>query len=352
MEGDPHNFGRRVTKTADGWFYKPRTVFWERLVLEATSPLRQAVDHLFASKSRVSPFASVPTLRFLDCSDEGPGAGRVEGLFVDPLSTNPAPGELEQAGALTGFLTWAGATDLHAQNMATGRWGGRFVFAPLDVEGLFHDHQLVSQTTLLPSQTTPPEDCGLAALLASEKSGDGSVALLSGYLSAFSLLSAAERDLGAQVIGHLPAEVPCRLLVRATAAYAEALRSGVPSDYAASEKEQLARGDVPYFFRRHHSEVPLYWKSQWETAPAVIPAIGPADRFELRRVVPGQGLAPSPARFGDTALKAGSLQLARAFDPGESGQWSSGGCTLRADKQTLTIEWRGESWQAKRQRAS
>src|SRR5690242_13944670 len=81
FEGDTHNFGRRVSVGGRS-VKKPRTVFWEWLVLGVYSPLRALLAELAERDGLgASQFGFLPRLRFRRSSL----AGEVERLQLEPL---------------------------------------------------------------------------------------------------------------------------------------------------------------------------------------------------------------------------------------------------------------------------
>src|SRR5438445_11127857 len=131
--GDPHNFGRRV-ESRGAFVHKPRTVVWEWLMLSPESPLRRFLG---------SDFDFLPSLAI----------DRRRHL-VERLRLRPLRGRKDELGAIVGrslaLWAWLGVCDLHWENMALGTRGGRIVFGPLDIEMIFGDMRLPTQTKLLP----------------------------------------------------------------------------------------------------------------------------------------------------------------------------------------------------------
>jgi hypothetical protein len=181
-------------------------------------------------------------------------------------------------------------------------------------------------------------------------SGTNAAALVDGFLSTVDTLVASELTINQTVFGNLDTvQRPVRLLVRPTADYLNALHSGHRKGFTKAEREQLDRGDVPYFFRYPGSDKIMYWSEHWKACPADLPTdSGKQRRFELRMIT-SSGLAPSPGKGAHLVAKAGALQLARVFDPGADGTWSHGRTTLAYDNNDLIVQLSSATaWRAAR----
>ena len=260
MTGDTHNFGRRVEVVGDR-VRKPRTILWERLLLDHTSPLRDCLRSLGgASPLGEGAFEFLPSLAF-EPHDEGPG-GDVERLDLASLGAIDATerGQLASiAGRAIALFSWLGLADLHWENLALGRDGaGRIVFGPLDVELVLDDLARPTETKLLPD--ADPEYAALCRHAAGVRRllpwlgkpvDPGNLsAIVAGYDRALTLLDASSAAIAA-AIASVPGvrEAPIRVLLRATGDYAPSRVRDAWPPLLEGEREQLARGDVPYFFR-------------------------------------------------------------------------------------------------------
>ncbi len=150
--GDSHNFGRRVT-LGETRVHKPRTVFWEWLVLGATSPLRALLREIAEEDPATrGTFEHLPELRF--SSPTSRAGGTVERLALEPLGRPTRAGRRELAvvvGRAIATASWLGLSDLHWENLALGLGRrGRLVLAPRDVEIVFDDLAIPKATKLLP----------------------------------------------------------------------------------------------------------------------------------------------------------------------------------------------------------
>ncbi|MEO1368175.1 MAG: hypothetical protein AAFX50_13460, partial [Acidobacteriota bacterium] len=149
--GDTHNFGRCVTRRGDR-IVKPRPVLWEQLLLDAESPLRRRLDAAARQSGDAGAFAFLPDVKFYP-PRSGTG-GEVDAIRLEPLGSL-GDGEVEELARITGrslaLWSWLGVTDLHWENLVLGRDArGQIVFTPLDIEGLFDDLAMPTETKLLP----------------------------------------------------------------------------------------------------------------------------------------------------------------------------------------------------------
>ena len=247
--GDSHNFGRTVEARGDRIF-KPRTLVWERLVLSPESALRKALGETFSF---------LPSLSFFDRG--AVGGGEVERVELAPLPKLSRARRRELAvvtGRAIALFTWLGIADLHWENLVLGRDGDRLVFGPLDVEMILADLALPTETKLLPdADPEVSEVCRHAAggrrvlpFLGKPIDVGDLVAMAAAYREALDLLDGEARAIAAVFLGAPKLhEAPIRILLRGTAEYVRARTEPVWPPLLDAEAEQLARGDIPYFFR-------------------------------------------------------------------------------------------------------
>lgn len=262
--GDSHNFGRRVVER-DGRIGKPRTVFWEWLLLCADSPLRALLDRIARLDDGQVRFDFLPSLRFdtpTSCLDGGGGmSGEVERIALHPLqiaTTADRQTLAEVTGRAIALYSWLGLGDLHWENMALGSDSqGRVIFAPLDVELMLDDHDLPTATRLLPEADPDyaflyQHACGVRRVLPFLGKPLPISALLAMVLAYHQTLAALDRhsDAIAATLSALPGvrQAPLRVCLRSTGDY---LHAGADLDppLLRAEIDQLDRGDIPYFFR-------------------------------------------------------------------------------------------------------
>jgi len=280
--GDAHNFGRRVERR-EGRIFKPRAVFWEWLLLSAESPLRR-----FFSEASARDGLSADFFRFLiDLEFSDPG--RREGGDVEAVALDPLPDlslvQRRELGRIVGrslaLWSWLGVADLHWENLALGMdSGGNIVFSPLDIEMILADLSLPTETKLLPD--ADPEVAAICRHAAGVrrvlpfwgKPIDPSdlVAMAGAYQAMLAFLDRHARAI-ADVFAGLPelGEVPIRVCLRGTEEYVSADPASLWPPLLDAEKEQLARGDIPYFFRLYGKRGIHYFSSpdlsRYETLP-------------------------------------------------------------------------------------
>ena len=260
--GDSHNFGRRVSLHG-GRVRKPRTLVWERLMLSANSPLRRFLDEA-AQRDGLDPaaFGFLPDLKFFP--SRARDGGEVQRVELSPL---PAPSKESRralaaiVGRSLALFSWLGVSDLHWENLVLGVESSRsrrVVFAPLDIEIILADLSRPTETKLLPDADPEYAEisrhaCGVRRVLpylGKPVAAGDLLAMASAYLGTLALLDRHARAI-ADVFAGLPAlrETPIRVILRGTAEYVRARTEPTWPPLLDAEAEQLARGDIPYFFR-------------------------------------------------------------------------------------------------------
>jgi hypothetical protein len=287
--GDSHNFGRRVQLGAR-WVEKPRTLFWERVLLGAESPLRSAL--LSAAQEAGLPdgtFAFLPELRFAGMARAG---GRVERLELAPIRAGSRKVRLEiatAAGRALAFFSWFGVSDLHWENLVLGRDArGQVVLSPIDVEMILADLALPTETKLVPDADPEyADECRHAAgmrrvlpYLGKPVPAAELLVLLAAYRELLTLLD-RNAPLLAGVLRGLSdtLEAPIRVCLRSTSEYLRPPAALWPPLLAA-EAEQLARGDVPYFFRLYGQPGIRYYRNRSLREHAVLPLRGDVPKLD------------------------------------------------------------------------
>jgi len=258
--GDSHNFGRRVALRGER-IEKPRTLLWEWLLLSSESPLRQLLDRAAAQDALGSDaFGFLPTLQFFGSRDAR--GGEVERLRLEPLRARDADTRRALAtivGRSLSLWSWLGVADLHWENLVLGvDERERIVFGPLDIELILAELSLPTETKLLPD--ADPEyasicqhACGVRRVLPFlGKPVDVAelLVMVGAYRSTLAFLDRHSQEI-ADVFSGLPElrETPLRVLLRGTGDYVQAASRSLWPPLLDAEVEQLARGDIPYFFR-------------------------------------------------------------------------------------------------------
>lgn len=230
-------------------------------MLAADSPLRRFLDEV-AERDGLGPeaFGFLPRLKFFP-SRAGHG-GEVERVELTPLPALSNDGRRALArivGRSLALFSWLGVADLHWENLVLGVDGrDRVVFAPLDIEMILADLTLPTETKLLPD--ADPEyaaicrhACGVRRVLPYlGKPIDAAdlLAMAGAYRSTLAFLDRHAREI-ADVFARLPGlrETPIRVCLRGTDEYVRARSEPLWPPLLDAESEQLARGDIPYFFR-------------------------------------------------------------------------------------------------------
>ena len=343
--GDSHNFGRHVTIEGNQ-VHKPRTVLWEWLVHGAGSPLRALLDTLANEElGDRDGFAFLPELRFSEPTARD--GGTVEKLVLEPLGSLSMARRRELAivvGRATALFAWLGLADLHWENMALGlNERGRLVFAPLDVEIVFDDLALPTATKLLPE--ADPEygavnrhACGarrVLPFLGKPVDVDDLVAMVDAYHGALALLERHGKRISA-VLTDVPGlrEAPIRVLLRGTGDYVRARSSPVWPPLLDAEAEQLARGDIPYFFRLYGRAGIHYFVEPTLERLGRLPTKG--DVPQLEPLLPLEKGLRSPSRA--SLREEGLFAMLGAFDhPSFSGTHTHGALTVTFSPRRLTL---------------
>jgi len=289
--GDAHNFGRRVSLRG-GRVLKPRSVFWEWLVLAADSPLRQQLNEAAARDGLgQNVFDFLPTLRFFP-SRRGVG-GEVERVALEPLPRASRTRRRQLArivGRSLALWSWLGVADLHWENLVLGLDAeGGVVFGPLDVELFFSDLSRPTETKLIPD--ADPEygelcrhACGVRRVLPQLGKpldvGD-LLAVAGAYLGTLGLLERNAAAL-AKLLSRLPGlrQAPIRVLLRSTGEYMQPGLEPLWPPLLDAEAEQLARGDVPYFFRLYGKPGIHYYADRSLRSMKTLPRAGDVPQLE------------------------------------------------------------------------
>ena len=258
--GDSHNFGRRVSLRG-GRVSKPRTLVWERLLLGKKSPLRRLLDEAATGDGLGrEALAFLPALAFFP--SRARAGGEVERVELAPLPSLSGDGRRELArivGRSLALWSWLGVSDLHWENLVLGVDDrGRVVFGPLDIEMILADLSSPAETKLLPDADPEyAEICRHAAgvrrvlpYLGKPVEAADLLAMASAYHRTLAFLDRHARAI-ADVFARLPdlREAPIRVCLRGPGEYVRARSEPPWPPLLDAEAEQMARGDIPYFFR-------------------------------------------------------------------------------------------------------
>lgn len=351
--GDSHNFGRHVSFRGDR-VHKPRSLFWEQLLLSSESPLRRLLDEAAGGPGF---FGFLPQLQFFP-DTSGPG-GEVERIALEPLPRLTAARKRELSevvGRSLALWSWLGAADLHWENLALGLDASdRIVFGPLDVELLLADLALPTETKLLPDADPEyAELCRHAAgvrralpYLGKPIAASELLVLAAAYRQTLRLLDRHAEPI-ASVMKSLPglADAPIRLLLRSTSDYARADSPALWPPLLPAEAEQLARGDVPYFFRFYGKKGIFYYTSSDLRQLGRLPLRGDVPQLEPLLDL-ARGLRSSSRQ---KLRQDGFFTVLGAFDhPTLTGRHEADSLELVLTARTVTARFSdGEEWSTSR----
>jgi hypothetical protein len=355
--GDSHNFGRRVA-LRDERIHKPRTLLWEWLLLSSDSPLRTLLVRAAAADG-LGPdaFAFLPTLQFF--SPHGAEGGEVERLRLSPL---PAPStELRRelsivVGRSLALWSWLGVADLHWENLILGvDERERIVFGPLDIEMILAELSLPTETKLLPD--ADPEYAAICRhasgvrrvlpYLGKPIAVGELLAMVGAYHRSLAFLDRHSHEI-AQVFSGLPElhQAPLRVLLRGTSDYVNAASTPLWPPLLEAEAEQLARGDIPYFFRLYGRPGIHYYADATLRQVATLPLHGDVPKLDPILQV-SRGLR-SPTR--KKLRQDGLFTVLGAFDHQSfTGRHESDELSLTFSKRNLVVTFEnGEELQTSR----
>ena len=329
--GDSHNFGRRVSLRGDA-IVKPRPVLWEWLLLDGKSPLRRvlaaAAEHEGLGRDA---FEFLLSLAFARATARA--GGQVERIELEPLGRLPAKARVELAhvaGRALALFSWLGVADLHWENLVLGRdQRDRVVFAPLDIEMILDDFASPAETKLIPD--ADPEyaamnrhAAGLRRMLpylGKPLAGPLLLTLADAYRRTLALLDAHAVDI-ATVFDGLPhfRDTPIRVCLRGTDEYVRALSVPPWPPLLEAEATQLARGDIPYFFRLYGERGIHYYENRALSRLGTLPARG-----DVPRLAPLLSVAKRPRSPSRAQLRAeGLFAVLGTFDhPGLAGRYTN-----------------------------
>jgi hypothetical protein len=318
--GDSHNFGRRVALSGKR-VAKPRTVLWEWLTLAAESPLRRFLDEQAEADGLGAAFAFLPTLKFY-ASRSGLG-GEVERVALEPLRARSSASKRELAsiiGRSLALWSWLGVSDLHWENLVLGvDAGGATVFGPLDVEMIWADLSLPTETKLLPDAdpeyaVTCQHACGVRrALPYLGKPIDVAdlLAMAGAYRGTLAFLDRHATKIF-RIVSRVPGfrQAPIRVCLRGTEEYVRVGAEPLWPPLLHAETEQLERGDIPYFFRLYGKKGLHYFKNRALTQLGRLPLTGDVPQLDPLLELSRGVSSPSRAKL----RKEGLLTLLSAFD--------------------------------------
>ena len=247
-------------------------------------------------------------------------SGNVEILQISRLDRIEID-DFESIGSLFGLLVWLGVTDLHRENF---RWGfdhnSKFLFAPIDVESIFEEVVLPSQTLLVSETLGDQYACALDSFLTEyytiiNETGLGSEvsAFAFGYATMLKLLNANKEVIQNSILENSNSyQVPIRVIPRSTQQYVDILRNySNEQPLFECERSQLARSDIPYYFRfLNENHIYYYSRPHIKSISSIV-----NDQFGVKYLgfKRAAGSIFNSTDFSDTTLKAGLLQIVQCF---------------------------------------
>lgn len=245
-QGDLHNFGQRVQRSfgaSGAWYRKPRPVYWEWLFFGRSSPLRP-----YLSARGLSGFCPAEYLFNLEV-DIGADYSGTSCEISREAEVVPGPHHAYGFGVLLAYCYTFGIRDLHRDNVClTGR-----CLQVIDTEAVLVDLLLPNETLLIPFKATRWDMAAISHLAStgSDLAPEVLRMILTGYCEAFSMLIENAEALKT-LVHELKAtieRVPVRHIMRDTVIYRDWGKQVPAIPFCEAELEQLARGDVPYFFK-------------------------------------------------------------------------------------------------------
>ncbi len=261
--GDVHNFGRRVTADLCGKVFKPRPLVWEWLFLAKSSPWRIEFEAI-NSTSKILRKNFLPNLKFSTGFSNKSGWVQDFAEVLGPVGILKSQERVDLAvmtGQLMALAVWYGITDLHWENIILGRDKRRRLrLGLIDIEELFSKTHFPCDTQFLPGTSRFSRYyAGIHKCLAPFKEpvdGNFILQVTTGYLEQLANLKRHElRLIRALRKCQISDETPIRRLIRDSREYV----LGSRRRFNPAEKEQLARGDIPYFWTSLESPNEIRW---------------------------------------------------------------------------------------------
>ena len=342
--GDTHNFGRFVKTSGKNWILKPRSTFWEQLLLSVDSRFRDELDEILRDEPLMD---GLPRLVFRR-SPRDSTSSLVERVNCHPAINFDPAYLLEALGGLIAVAAWLGMSDLHNQNICVGTDArtGKLLFTPLDIEVIFTDLRLPSLTGILPTSCFEKKMAGLLPLaeVIRNISPRESMAVACAYLRVSQKLL-AKRESIVTLLQAIPCiyTEPIRMVMRSTEEYMTLLGQELREDLAhfplrEEEAEQMQRGDVPYFYATMADRRIHYFTSRDLRQSA---SVKKRNWDHLR-----PGLLPLDKLFttrsrNKALYEYGSMMLAAYFLPNDfQGELSYRNLRLQASKHNICLQFR------------
>ncbi len=260
FSADRHNFGKQVeeiTRASETWFRKPRPTFWEGLFFGKDSSLVNCFNEIGANG-----FKPLSQYFFnLEIQNETEWLGYSK--KIETADIKPTLEHFYAFGALTAYSYIFGIRDLHQHNL---------VMTPthlqaVDIEVVLTKLILPSETILWPFKTVNWDFAGIGRLTNSSPQFTQKEvqSVFAGYFDLFSCAfknkEAIEDTLKASGIK----KYPSRMIMRNTSDYTKYLNGTLDLNLLESEKLQISRNDIPFYFK-FIGKKDLFWLSSPEAS--------------------------------------------------------------------------------------
>lgn len=323
---------------------KPRSIFWEWLILGKGSPLRALLGREATHDPiGANAFSFLPSLRFVRPeAREGGRVERIELAAVGRMGKGESTELAQIVGRAVALFAWLGISDLHWENIVLGRGKrGELIFSPIDIEMILSDLPLPTDTKMIPD--ADPEYAALSRHAAGVRRAlpflgkpidpTDLVAMASAYDGTLSFLERHSKSI-AKVLIDLPiAEMPIRVCLRSTEEYVRPPKNIWPP-FLEGETAQMRRGDVPYFFRLYGEKGIRYFGDSSLHTTKRLPLTGDTPQLDPLLSL-ARGLK-SPSRA--VLRNQGLLTLLGAFDHSSfHGRHVSNGMEITFSRRSFSV---------------
>lgn len=255
IDADKHNFGKQVTReqrVSGTWYRKPRPVHWEHFFFGKSSPLAYLFDE--AGENGSSCLGKYFFNLEIELTDRWNGLAKG---IEQPKNFMITREHYYSFGALIAYCYIFGIRDLHKNNLV----GMTNHFQVVDAEVVLTNLILPKETLLLPYKEIGFEMAGINLLGPSSPvvTVDQSHQILAGYFDLFHFVFKMHEKILSVTTESVDFLAPIRVIIRNTKEYRKILSDGYkPQNLLGEEKQQLERGDIPYFFKVLGKEG-LFW---------------------------------------------------------------------------------------------
>lgn len=242
IDADLHNFGQRVTqieRASEAYFQKPRPIYWEWFLFGNNSPIKK----IFEPDLGKVLFNLDVHFDFKDCG--------ISKKVIESSVSLDQDAHAYNLGVLIAYSYIFGIRDLHEGNLIKQSTHLQVI----DAEVVFSKILLPNETLLLPFKITTALDCGARKSFDNINEIDlkSLKQILAGFFDLFIDISKMRDQLVEVIDQHHEKmlSIPVRHIMRDTIQYRKWLEEKeVPTiPFCEDELKQLARGDIPYYFK-------------------------------------------------------------------------------------------------------